>query len=195
MRLTSNEKVALGTALNEATLLGVEVDEGDRAVAVTFSVLTLPESGPAPDDCRVQFLFSSVDRIAASLRNGTWDDADAEVVPFPISDLAAVVRGFGGEFVYGWEFFDIHDTELRGWGKRLSLDWTGDDNGRNHSISLFQEDGERHLDLCIWFGSFEIQTPSGDLVPLSEFCEGGRRWWDALYRDDPRTEGHGIVPA
>ena len=62
-------------------------------------------------------------------------------------------------------------------------------------MSLSQEGTEAHLGLCIWFDSFEVRTVAGKLISLEEFCDGGRRWWDAMYAGDPRTRGHGIVPA
>ena len=195
MKLSTEDKATLGVALNEATLLGVELDPGRRAVGVTFSVLTLPEAGPEPEDARVQLVLSSVGRIAASLRSGSWDDAQAEVVPFEVADLLAVVQSFEGEPIYGWEFFDLHEQELEAWGERLSLDWGDSRDDLDHSLCLFQEGTDRHLDLCIWFGSLEIRSPSGELVPLEDFCEGGRRWWEALESGDPRTDGHGIAPA
>jgi hypothetical protein len=56
--LSLEEKQRLGVALNEATLLGVELDPERRLAAATLAVLTLPETGPGPRDSRVQLLFS-----------------------------------------------------------------------------------------------------------------------------------------
>jgi hypothetical protein len=142
----------LGVALNEADLLGVEVDSKRRIAAATFRVLTIPAEEPSPDDCRVQFLFHPVGRVTASLRNGFWNDDHAEVVPFSLGELLTVVQSFGGQPIYGWEFFDVHDKELAKWGERLSLDWRSGTDGLSRSISVFQESGAgppKHLDLCV----------------------------------------------
>src|SRR5262245_32108018 len=80
--LTEEQCAGLNVALNEADLLGFEVNAERRMAAATFRVLTLPEIGPAPDDRRVQFLFRPVGRVAASLRDGRWDDPGAPIVPF-----------------------------------------------------------------------------------------------------------------
>jgi hypothetical protein len=195
MKLSEEEKAALGVALNEATLLGFEVDPIRGIAAVTFQVLTLPEQGPPPHDSRVQFLFRPVGRVAASLRNGTWDDFSAEVVPFTIDKLLEVVLGFGGLPIYGWEFFDVHEAQLAYWGNRFSLDWRSGENGVSHSIRVFQEDGfNRYLDLLVWFDDFEIRRPDGIVIPLRDFVTGGKRWWDGLKSGDPRTHGVGIIP-
>ncbi len=188
----------LGVSLNEADLLGFEVDSARRIATATFRVLTLPAEGPPPADRRVQILFRPVGRVAASLRNGQWNDEEAEVVPFSLRDLLGVVQSFGGQPVYGWEFFDIHEKALAQWGNRLSLDWQSGSDGLSRSISVFQSSGAgafRHLDLCVWFDELEVRRPDGVVIPLEEFVAGGRRWWDAMYAGDKRAEGHGIFPA
>ena len=52
MELNEKERTALGVALNEARLLGFEVDTTRRMGAATFQVLTLPEQGPPPQDSK-----------------------------------------------------------------------------------------------------------------------------------------------
>lgn len=194
MNLLDDDKAKLGVALNEADVLGVELAEDRRVVSITFAVLSLPLAGPPPEDRRVQFLLHPVGRVAASYRQGRWDDSEAEVTRFEPRELLQVVQRFGGLPVYGWEFFDVHEKDFVTWRDRLSMDWKQGEGGMSHSLSLFQEGPEAHLDLCIWFDSFEIRTASGEPVSLDEFCDGGRRWWDAVYAGDPRTDGHGIVP-
>lgn len=190
-------RIDLGVALNEADLLGFEVDPDRRVAASTFRVLTLPSDGPPPDDRRVQMLFRRVGRVAASLRNGRWDDLAAEVVPFELNELLAVVQSFGGQPIYGWDFFDRHENDLGNWAHRLSLDWRLGYDGLSHSIEVFQASGigpSRHLDLRVWFDELEVRRPDGVAFPLEDFAAGGRRWWDALFSRDKRTDGHGIVP-
>ena len=81
------------------------------------------------------------------------------------------------------------------WGDRLSLDWHSPNGDRfSHSMSLFQEGTERHLDICVWFNSLEACKPDGEVIPLEELAEAGKRWWDAFYANDPKTQGIGIIP-
>jgi hypothetical protein len=194
MTLTEDEKRAIGVALNEATLVGLELDPARRLANATFAVLTLREEGPPPEDCRVQILFWPVGRLAASLRLGRWDDPDAEVVPFTVEELLSVVQSFGGLPIYGWECIDLHDEELAKWGDRLSLDHRAGTAGMSHSILLFQEGHDRHLDILLWFDKLQVRTPDGSEIPLSDFTAAGKRWWDGLYSGDPRTQGYGIFP-
>jgi len=194
MSLTEEQRKGLGVALNEADLLGVEVDPRRRIAAVTLRVLTLSESGPAPEDRRVQLLLRPVGRVAASLRNGRWDNPDAPVVPLTLDDLLPTVRSFGGLSIYGWEYIDAHANELAKWGDRLSLDWISGADGVSHSITLFQDPGDRILDLCVWFDELEIRDPEGNTIPLDSFIEAGKRWWDAFYAGDERTQGYGMAP-
>jgi len=193
--LSDAEKEGLGVAFNEATLLGAEVERHRQIAAITLSVLTLPPEGPSPDDPRLQLLLHGVRRVAASLRMGNWNDPEAPVQAFQLSELLAVVQSFGGCPIYGWEFFDIADEELTKWHGKFSLDVQLSEAPAQHSLSLFQEGGrDRHLDMCFWFQELEIRSAQGNPVALEEVIDSGRRWWDAFYRNDPRTTGLGIIP-
>lgn len=187
----------LDIALNEARLLGVEVDVPAREVGVTLQVLTLPEVGPVPNDSRILLVLSPVERIMASLRHGLWNDETASVELFPIDSLFDVVHSFHGCPIYGWEFFDAGAKEFNSWAGRLSLDWQSGTNGLSHTLDLFQEGDDegqqRHLDLRIWFDGMTIYTPAKDIVSVSDFIAGGRRWWRAMRQGDARTTSSGIV--
>jgi hypothetical protein len=194
MLLTKEQIQGLNTSLEESNLLGIEVDPDRRIAAATFAVLTLPQTGAAPADRRVQFLFWPVGRVAASLRNGRWYDSNAEVVKFNIADLLLVVQSFNGLPIYGGEFFDVPEAKsFARWAERLSLDYRSGSDGLSHTLDLFQE-GHRHLEIRLWFDEFEIRNPAGAVIPLSEFMVMGQRWWDGLYSGDPRTQGFGIFP-
>jgi hypothetical protein len=192
MSLTEDQSNGLGVALNEADLLGFEVIPEKWVAGATFRVLTLPEDGPPPEDTRVQILFQPVGRVAASLRNGRWDDPDAEVVPFKIEELLTMVQSFDGRPIYGWEFIDLGEEEFEKWSNRLSLDWTSEENGRSHSITVFQDPGPRILDLRVWFDDLRIYDPEFNEISIDTFIAGGKRWWDAFYKGDERTQGRGL---
>lgn len=52
--LTEEHKQGLGVAFNEAILLAVELSPKQSLCGITLALLTLPESGPAPEDPRIQ---------------------------------------------------------------------------------------------------------------------------------------------
>jgi hypothetical protein len=196
MDLSEEERHDLNVALNEAMLIGAEVDAEHRAASLTFAVLTLPaDDGPPPQDDRVQLVLGPVGRLAASLRNGSSDDAGAPVEEFAIDQLLEVVMSFKGLAVYGWEFLDRPERDnFNEWSDRLSLDWRSAPGGLSHTLDLFQAGHDRHLDLRIWFDEMRVFTPEYEEITLDEFAAGGVRWWDGLYANDPRTAGHGIAP-
>jgi len=153
------------------------------------------DDGPPPADARVQLILGPVGRLAASLRNGRWDDAHAAVEEFPLDRLLEVVMSFKGPPVYGWEFVDRPEADkFATWNDRLSLDWRAGPDGMSHTLDLLQEGYDRHLDLRIWFDELRVFTPEHEEISLDDFAPGGVRWWDGLYADDPRTAGHGIAP-
>ena len=194
MLLSSEQRDGIGVALNESDLLGLEVDPERRIAAATFRVLTLPEEGPMPDDRRVQVLFEPVGRVEAALREGAWDDPSAPVVPFGIEELLKTVQSFDGLPIYGWKFIDVQNEYDRDWTKHLSLDWSSGTDGLSHSITVFQDAGNRILDVRLWFDDLRVFEPGGVEIPLDSFIAGGRRWWDALFEGDERARGFGPVP-
>jgi hypothetical protein len=185
----------LGVALNEATLLGVEYDVSKNIVETTFSVLTLPEQGPSPEDSRRVIIFSEIGRIAASLRHARWNDDAALAEVFPVEQLLSVVQSFGGLPIYGWDFFNLGSKKCEHWGNRLSLNIAQPSGSLKNSVYLFQEcSPTKMLDICVWFEDLRIYDAQRNDIAVQDFIAGGKRWWDALYAGDPRTEGHGIVP-
>lgn len=95
------------------------------------------------------------------MREGRSGGPGAKVVAFQVEDVLQVVQSFCGAAVDGWEFFDVHEKSLRDWGKMLRLDWRSGNDGLSHSISVFQDTGERVLTLCVWFDQLEIRRPDG----------------------------------
>jgi len=200
VELSQEEIVGIGVALNESDLLGAEVDPSRAVAALTFSVLTLPVTGASPKDRRVSILLSSVHHVAAVLlERGTptlraRDDLAATVIPFELRELLDVVQSFGGSAVYGWEFIDTEPDWETCWAGRLSLDWRGSGPVGPHTLTVFQDDARRFLEVRLWFKDLIVRDPRGQPVPLAEFIAGGRRWWDALHAGDPRTKDAGILP-
>lgn len=198
MQITNEISKGLGFALNESTLLGVEYVEEFNCVSATFSVLTLPnDKDSEPQDPRIRILLHNIGRIAASLRNGYWNDYDAEVVEFEIGELLSIVKSFGGQPIYGWEFFNVKDKELTKWSKKLSLDFRNNNGSELNNVCLFQEGAtiERHLDLWIWFETLSVRDSKKNKIEIENLINGGKRWWDAMHNGDHRTDGHGIYSA
>ncbi|WP_218188429.1 hypothetical protein, partial [Desulfosarcina cetonica] len=198
MKLSDEIAKGLGVALNESSLLGVEYSDELNCASATFSILTLPnEKDSEPPDSRIQMIFHNVGRIAASLRNGYWNDYDADIEKFKLNELLSVVQSFGGQPIYGWNFFNILDEEFFKWSDKLSLDFRNRTGSEKNQISLFQEGATftKHLDLWIWFESLSVHDAMKREIEISSLINGGKRWWDAMHRGDKRTDGHGIYPS
>jgi len=192
--LTEERCRGLDVALNEALVLGFEVDPERRYAAATFLVLTLPEEGPAPEDRRVQLLFRPVGRVSAGYWQRENPDAPWQLIPFGIDQLLDVVQALDHPAVEGWSTFDIDDSSLRAEDRGPSLDWESGPDGREHSITIGPIGRDQALDLTVWFDALEVRTPTGEVIPLDEFIAGGKRWWDGLHSGDERTRGYGILP-
>lgn len=192
-----DDRHGLNVTLNEATWIGIRVDAAACRADPLFDVLSLPTDGPAAPEYPVILAVDGVSRLVASLRDGWWDDARAQVVPLSLTELDAAVRSFEGCPVYGWEFVDPPEASWSHWRDRLSIDARFAEESSQHVLELFQEGGSaapRHLDLRIWFRRICVVTPGGRRIPLSEFVAGGVRWWDGLHSGDQRTTGRGIFP-
>lgn len=197
MKLSDEIAKGLGVALNESSLLGAEYSDELNCASATFSILTLPDDkAPGPPDPRIQMIFHDVGRISASLRNGYWNEYDAEIEKFALGELLSIVQAFGGQPIYGWEYFNIDDQEFPKWSDKLSLDFYNPNGSEINMISLFQEGAtfKKHLDLWIWFETLSVKDAMGQEIDIKNIISGGKRWWDAMYRGDQRSEGHGIFP-
>jgi hypothetical protein len=196
MKITEEIKKGLGLALNEAVIHGIEFHREKRIVSCTFGVVMMSKDGSIPDENRHLFVFSSIGRLVASLRNGSWNDKNATVEHFEPDKLLEVFNTIGHQTIYGWDFINCGDDRFNSWKDRLSFDYKIEDGiGCANTIDLFQEyGGTKHLDVRLWFDDFEIYTPSYVKVSLKSFIENGKRGWDAIYAGDERMLKYGIVP-
>ncbi|MCW7494671.1 hypothetical protein ND861_18605 [Leptospira sp. 2 VSF19] len=195
MNINEQLRDQIDLAFNEATLLGIEFKKEKSIVACTFDLITMNKNGEVPKDKRLLFIFKSVGRFVASLRNARWDDSTAKAEIFDYHNIGEVVQKFGARSIYGWEFInrgnEIYDT----WKDRLSFDFNSNHtSGLTNTIDLFQENYNKHIDIRIWFDSFDILTPNYESVELEEFLENGKRGWEAIYSNNPRMQSFGIFP-
>jgi hypothetical protein len=196
MQIDEELRHRIGLALNEATLLGVEFDKEKNLVACSFELVAMDKDGNIPEDNRILFIFKPVGRFVASLRNGHWDDKNAEVEKFEPENILEIIQSFKGLSIYGWDFVNCGDEDFDTWKDRLSFDYVkGDNVGLTNTIDLFQEGGNRHVDLRIWFDDFAILTPKYEQVDLEDFLENGKRGWDAVYANNDKMSNFGIIPA
>lgn len=184
-----------GVALNEATLLDVQLDSENAIVKCILRVVTVDKNGKVPDDNTAVFTFSPVGRLITSLRHGHWQDENARVQAFAPHELSAIIQSFNGQSIYGWEFFNLGSKAIEDWVNKLSLDYRSNNgDGISNTIDLFQEEGvSRHLDLRIWFDNLIIHDPIGNHIDLETFFENGRRAWDSIFDGKDQTSGFGIV--
>lgn len=190
------DTAGLNTALAEGTCLGVVPDPGAARVRLDLEVLTLPVEGPPPRDRRVSLTLTGVSRVAASLREQRWDDAEPQVFPLTLDTLGEAVTGFGGGSLHGWDFVDADDSGWALWRELLSFDTNISDSPGTHLLEFSQQEGidPRELDVRIWFEDVSITTSDGREIPTKEFIEGGRRWWKAHDACDPRTMLPDVAP-
>lgn len=139
-------------------------------MTVTFDVLTLPVEGPAPESALTALVLDGVSRIAASLRNGLWNDLTAPVESLELAELSATVDRLGGHLIYGCEFIDPPESSWLPWRHRLSLDARLAESPGGHVLELFQEPGPfpRHLDVRIWFDTLRVTDLNGVEIPLQD---------------------------
>lgn len=200
MQFSEQQVIDFGVALNEATLLALEVAAEERTATITFAVLSLPAGDePPPSETIVELTLEPVGRIAASLRHRNWDNDGSRVEQFELGRLADVVASFEQQTIYDWRFLDVPDANAYGWWEdQRSLDWRSEPNGTSHTLDVFQEAAvgtRRDLNLRFWFDKLRIRDSDRREIAFDDFTSAGVRWWDGLHGRDPRTRGHGIVPS
>lgn len=193
---TYSEEIINGVnaALNEAKLLGVEFHRDIEIVAVTFAPIAIDNKGQVPADNRIQFVFKPIGKFIASYRLGDWDDKTAPVIKFEPEQILEKVEEFGHYPIYGWEFIDCKEESDYSWLDKLSFDFNSEYNhGKQHSIELFQEGSDKHIDIKFWFDEFEIFTLNHEKVEFQTFIDNGKRGWDGIYNGNASNK-FGIYP-
>jgi hypothetical protein len=183
----------INLALNEATILGIEFQKEKEIVTVTFSPVALDDNGEIPTDNRVKFVFKPVGKFIASYRLGRWDDKSAQVVKFDPEQIFEKVEEFKHLSIYGWEFINCKNENA--WFDKLSFDFNSEKSqGRRNTIDLFQDGGNKHIDIKIWFDDFEIFNAKHEKIELQTFIVNGKRGWDGIYNGNS-SDKFGIYPA
>ena len=196
MSLTKQQIKQLNTIFNVATLLGAEYAENKSIIGITLLPIILDTNGKIPADPRISVIFLNVSRVIASLRRGAWNDQEAEIKKFNISDLLKVVQSFGGGAIYGSNFIDNNKDNFNWWSKNPSFDLINENMKESkHTMDLFQEEGRnRHLDVKIWFDDLKIFNANKREVAIEDLFEAGKRAWDGISRGDEEAGKFGIMP-
>ena len=189
MKPSAEQLAGLNVALNEARLFALDLDLVLKVAVVELGVWTLPEQGPPPQEAWIELRVFPLGRLIAS-----FVSSDSRIKRLSIEELPDVVRSFGGQPIYGWEFFDPPSSNLVTWSERLSLDFRAGQTGLTHTLHLFQDSGREKLDVCLWFDEVEVRDTSGRETPIDAVIANGKRWWDGVFSGDPRTSGSGIQP-
>lgn len=193
MKLSSDEIEGFNLALDEATVLGAELNDDRTKMAITFDVLTLPsDTEPEPEDSRISLRLHDISRLAVSLRKGRWDDDNAEILRFEVSDFFNMVHNSCGGAIYGIKFLNAGEEWFETWKNKLSLNFVNEDRPSKFTLDLFQ-DGQNTLNMRVWFESFKILSPELQEIELETFISGGKRWWEGFNRGDMRTMGRGMI--
>ena len=195
MELSEEQLEGINLAMDEAPLLDLELDLSLKSARITLQVFYIAENGQVPTDRKVIIHLKSISRISASLRHYDKNDKYLKTEKFDISDFEKLIRSFGGPSVYGSNFIRPGNESLPSWAENVSLELSlGDDEG-NFMIDLFQWDDSRKLDFRIWFNDLKISRASNEQeISIDEFIVGGKRWWEAFNKNDPRTQGFGMFP-
>ncbi len=193
--LTRKTINGINTSLNEANLLSFAFQEIPSPAAIAnFACLQLDENMKIPNDRRVAIKFSPISDLYISLRNGRWDDKNAEVLPMDPNRITEVIESMGQTAIYGWEFIDPRSSHFREWKNRLSYKYN-QGHKAIHICELFQDNGKKILDLRFSFNDITVLSPSE--LTLEKFIEYGKRCWDNIFSKNMTEEvkKFGIFPA
>jgi hypothetical protein len=195
MGFSEQELEGINLAIDEALLLDLALDLVLKSARITFEVFCISDKGEVPSDRRIVIHLKAISRISASLRHYDKNEKFIRTEKFDINNLEKIVKSFGGGGVYGTNFIRSGNDSLPAWAENVSLELSlGDDEG-DYMIDLFQWNDSRKLDFRIWFNSLIIKKASNEeKISVDDFIAGGKRWWEAFNRNDPRTRGFGMFP-
>lgn len=194
MRWDEETREKVEVALNEADVLGVRLEPDGAWCDLLVHVLALPPVGPIDPDPRRVLRLTSPGEIRVLLRRDLGSAAGDTI---PMRDLDDVEEFFSSitwsGAMYGWRFLDL-PSDSEDWPDEVSLAVSVGSGKRSHSIRWFNECGRVEdgqpaayvIEGSITFEDLIVLRADGSQVPIDEFIEDGRRWWDALHGGDER---------
>lgn len=195
MNFSEQQLRGINLAMDEASLLNLELDLLLRSARITLQVFSISENGQVPIDRKVVLCLKLVSRISASLRHYDKNNKYLRTEKLNINDFEETIKSFGGANIYGSNFIRPGNESLPGWAEDVSLELSLGDDEDDYMIDLFQWDDSRKLDFRIWFNELTIARASDDQkILIDDFIAGGKRWWEAFNKNDPRTQGFGMFP-
>lgn len=180
-KMPSEIRDGLNLALNEAIIIGLDFDEHQQIVYVTFYPIAIQQDGKIPNDNRFLFAFRNVGRLASSLT----PEPDLTAVKFEPGELGDKMSEFKNESIYGWEFIgNAEEISFKQWKDNVSFDIIiNDDYFNQNTIDLCQQCkySTKVIDIRIWFEN--IAVFDSDLKPfdIPTFIDNGKRGWNKLY--------------
>lgn len=198
MTLTGQLTNDLNTSLNEATVVGVDLDPAAATARVLVHVLALPENGPIDHDPRRALTFTDVSNFQVLLRPDPFGGDFGPAIPIQDLDELASLFARLGRFqpMYGWRFLNNLDL-TDDWPPEPSLKLRLRPQPAAHSLYWFTECIENDDSYClegiICFDDLQIERADGTPVSVRRFAANGRRWWTGLYGNDPRVSGQAQI--
>jgi hypothetical protein len=199
MQWHEGTREGIETALNEADVLGIQLDPAGAWCDVLVHVLALPESGPLDRDARRVLRLAGPGQVSILLRADRAGGAGYGPV-IPLSGLDAVEDFFASlswsGAMHGWKFLD--DPSLtRDWPTQPSLTLQVRRGAASHSLYWFNECGRTEGDAIASYliegtVTFEdLEVMRADALPqrLAEFIADGQRQWQAFFSQDERLSG------
>jgi hypothetical protein len=196
VRWDKDSRTAVGVALNEADVLGIQLEPSGAWCDLLVHVLALPETGPLDPDARRVLRLVSPAQVRVLLQQDRFQRAGYGPV-IPLTGLDQVEAFFASlawsGSMYGWEFLDAPSL-TRDWPAQPSLSIEIRPQAGSHSLYWFNEcgraEGDARAAYCIegtvTFEDLEVRRADAALQPLDEFISDGDRYWQGLHNRDQR---------
>lgn len=175
---------ALGKAITEYALIGLELDDDRRRVGLTFLIPGDPKRfGKKPR--RVLLVLLDVVRICAGAERDERIEAPAgSWTPQVFLELVQTLGSspmLATQADLGIDSTPEGDVESWWPGRQLDILLEQEEHS-HHSLAVVQETHTITLEVAIWFDGFELYDEHFARLDLAEVVDSGDRWWDAVKR-------------
>ncbi len=165
MPATDADLHALDALLDQAVLLGAELDPNYRVLGLTIDVAPDRHPGqPAGGDHRLQVLLHPAGTIEASLRR-RGDETVVEA--FTVDQLPDVVHALDGPVLTA-PIVGEGPVAPGEWGPAMSLQGRSNaPDGHRHRLRFDVTAGDREFGLHVTFDEVEVRGPDGQGIALT----------------------------
>lgn len=176
MKISEKLKNGLDIVLNEAAILGLDLNEDENYLSCKLELLQ--ENGseiPNYVTLKLENLKRYISAYKTDIQNSK------KIIQFHPNQIAEYLQNFIHKDIYGWEFFNVENSNFN--FDKLSFEYITDTNYTNfNSLELFQEGFNDDLEIKIWFERVRFFDEKNNELNIEQLIAQQNKIWETIFK-------------